>query len=115
MTEAAPISQEMRLSVERQKLLERRIKGGVTESAVGSRMSATRRSGPARLSFAQERLWLLEQLETVGTAYHLPCVARMSGQIDVAALERSLVEVERRHEAVRTRFVAVDGGPVQVI
>jgi amino acid adenylation domain-containing protein len=115
MTDAAPISQATRLSAERQKLLELRIKGVLAGSAVGIRLSGRPRSGPVRLSFAQERLWLLEQLEAVGAAYHLPCIARINKPLDVAALERSVAEVERRHEAVRTRFAVVDGEPVQVI
>src|SRR4051812_33241311 len=67
------------------------------------------------LSFAQERLWFLEQLESLGTAYNLGNAFRLLGHLDVAALERSLRELVRRHEGLRTRFYAVDGQGVQQI
>ena len=67
------------------------------------------------LSYAQERLWFLEQLGLVGSAYHVATAIRLEGALDVGALERGIGEVERRHESVRTRFAAVDGQGVQVI
>jgi amino acid adenylation domain-containing protein len=67
------------------------------------------------LSYAQERLWLLEQIWGMGSAYNLPASVRLRGALDVAALERSFVAVVERHEGLRTRFVAVNGSPVQVI
>jgi amino acid adenylation domain-containing protein len=65
------------------------------------------------LSYAQERLWFVEQLE--GGAYSMPAAVRLRGDLDVAALAASLREIVRRHEALRTRFAAVAGRPVQVI
>ncbi|RKH11913.1 amino acid adenylation domain-containing protein, partial [Corallococcus sp. CA053C] len=67
------------------------------------------------LSFAQERLWLFEQLHPGTATYNMPCAVRMSGRLDVGALERSLEEIERRHEALRTVFPLVDAEPVQAI
>ncbi|MCP4662756.1 MAG: non-ribosomal peptide synthetase, partial [bacterium] len=67
------------------------------------------------LSFAQQRLWFLEQLETGNTAYNIPGAVRLSGAVDAGVLERVLTEVVRRHEALRTTFAARDGRPVQVI
>jgi len=66
-------------------------------------------------SFAQERLWLLEQLHPGGAAYHVPAAVRLSGELDVAALAASLREIVRRHESLRTGFEAVDGRPVQAV
>ncbi|WPB73702.1 amino acid adenylation domain-containing protein [Archangium violaceum] len=74
-----------------------------------------RGAGAPPLSFAQQRLWFIEQLAPGGFAYNLPFVTRLKGRLDVAALERSLVELVRRHEALRTTFTRVDGQPVQRI
>jgi amino acid adenylation domain-containing protein len=67
------------------------------------------------LSFAQQRLWFLEQFEPDSYAYNMPGAIRLTGSLDIAALERSLNEVVRRHEALRTTFKLKDGEPVQVI
>src|SRR5262245_7224505 len=67
------------------------------------------------LSFAQQRLWLLEQWEPGGCVYNIPAAFRLTGALNVAALERSVNEMVRRHETLRTTFNAVDGDPVQVI
>ena len=67
------------------------------------------------LSFAQQRLWFLDQLEPNSAMYNMPDAVRLSGALDVAALERSLNEIVRRHEGLRTNFQAREGRPVQVI
>jgi len=67
------------------------------------------------LSFAQERLWFLDQMEPGCPAYNVPAAFRLTGPLDVAALERSLNEIVRRHEALRTTFVAIEGRPTQII
>ena len=67
------------------------------------------------LSFAQERLWLLDQIDGASAAYNIPCAVHLAGALDTAALERAVNEVVRRHEALRTRFEAVSGEPRQVI
>jgi NRPS condensation-like uncharacterized protein/acyl carrier protein len=67
------------------------------------------------LSFAQERLWLLEQLQPGSLAYHTPAAIRLDGSLDIAALEQALNEILRRHEVFRTTFTVVDGQPVQAI
>src|ERR1043166_5811680 len=73
------------------------------------------RSEALPLSFAQQRLWFLDQLEPGTATYNIPIGIRLSGQLNVAALEQSLSEVVRRHETLRTRFVSVDGAAQQVI
>ncbi|HVG19606.1 MAG TPA: condensation domain-containing protein, partial [Blastocatellia bacterium] len=67
------------------------------------------------LSFAQQRLWFLDQLGPGSPIYNIPVAVRLSGRLDTEALGRSLNEVARRHEILRTRFVAVEGRPAQVI
>jgi amino acid adenylation domain-containing protein len=68
--------------------------------------------GPARLSFAQERLWFLEQLGGSTAAYNMPIGARLRGALDVDALRRALSEVVSRHEALRSTFVIEGRHPV---
>jgi amino acid adenylation domain-containing protein len=63
-------------------------------------------------SFAQQRLWFLDQLEGAGAAYHMPVALRLSGALDAPALAASLAAVVRRHEVLRSRFETVDGAPV---
>ncbi|HVH11393.1 MAG TPA: condensation domain-containing protein, partial [Longimicrobium sp.] len=73
------------------------------------------RTGPLPLSFAQERLWFLDQLERDSAFYNIPAALRIDGALDAAALERALGEIIRRHEALRTTFPQVDGAPVQAV
>jgi amino acid adenylation domain-containing protein len=75
----------------------------------------TGRTEPPLLSFAQERLWFLDQLEPGSAFYNLPFALRLRGELDVDALERSLGEIVRRHEALRTSFREHDGTPRQVV
>jgi amino acid adenylation domain-containing protein len=72
-------------------------------------------SGQESLSFAQQRLWFIDQLSPGGFAYNITGGLRITGSLDVAALERTLEELVRRHEPLRTVFVAVDGRPLQVV
>ena len=67
------------------------------------------------LSFAQERLWFLNQLEPENPFYNMPTILRLGGPFDVAAAQRVLNEIVRRHEVLRTRFVSTNGKPVQII
>src|ERR1700731_4846239 len=77
--------------------------------------STTAADYSSHMSFAQERLWLLEQIEAAGSAYNIAGGLRLSGVLDVSALERAFAAVVERHETLRTRFAVVDGAPVQVI
>lgn len=67
------------------------------------------------VSFAQERLWFLSQLEPNNPSYNEPVALRLIGFLNIVALEQSLNQIIQRHEVLRTNFVTVDGQPVQVM
>ncbi len=73
------------------------------------------RESPLPLSFAQQRLWFIDQLEAGSPFYNSPAAVRLYGHLDLKALEQTMTEVVRRHEVLRTHFAVVDGEPVQVI
>ena len=73
------------------------------------------RDGNLPLSFAQQRLWFVSQLDPETPAYNLDTIVRLKGELNMAAIERSLNEIVARHEILRTTFPVVDGQPVQVI
>jgi amino acid adenylation domain-containing protein len=73
------------------------------------------RGGEAEPSFAQQRLWFLDQLLPGSTRYNVPAALRLAGRLDVEALSRSVNEIVRRHEVLRTTFASRGGRPVQVI
>ena len=67
------------------------------------------------LSFAQQRLWLLDRLDPGSPLYNVPRALRLAGTLNVDALERALTEIVRRHEALRTTFPIIDEQPVQSV
>ena len=67
------------------------------------------------LSFAQQRLWFLSQLEPASIVYHRSLALRITGKLQTQAIEQCLNEIVRRHEVLRTNFQVIDGEPVQVI
>src|SRR5688572_15392193 len=103
------------LSAAKQFLLERRLQGAQRNTARELAITRGTHGGRAPLSFAQQRLWFLEQLCPGSSVYNIIEALRLHGALDASALERSLQEIVRRHEALRTNFMAVDGQPVQVI
>ncbi|HEX2187810.1 MAG TPA: amino acid adenylation domain-containing protein, partial [Longimicrobiaceae bacterium] len=74
-----------------------------------------RDGSPLPLSFAQQRLWFIDQLEPGSATYNMPSSQRLRGPLDPRVLERALGEVVRRHEALRTTFGETGGVPFQVV
>jgi amino acid adenylation domain-containing protein len=103
------------LSPEKQRLLALLLK----EKNIGlSRLpllAQSRETNVFPLSFAQQRLWFLDQLDPGSPTYLIPATFRFTGPLDIESLKRSLDEVVRRHEVLRTSFATVEGRPVQVI
>jgi surfactin family lipopeptide synthetase A len=87
-------------------------KEGVQQAPRPKRIS---RDGELPLSSAQMRLWLFDQLEPSSAAYNVAIRHDFRGHLDLAAFERSLSEIVRRHDVLRTCYLRVDGGPVQKI
>ncbi|MCP4658775.1 MAG: hypothetical protein GY856_25470, partial [bacterium] len=111
-------SRQSRLSEARKALLARRLRGRSKKPAEGIPRRPVPDPGSldtAPLSFAQQRLWFLEQLEPGTGLYNIPRPVRLAGQLDLDVLARSLNEIVRRHEILRTTFVSVEGEPLHVI
>jgi aryl carrier-like protein len=92
--------------------------GGRLSEAGASSLSAIERadrSVPLPLSWSQQRLWFIDQLEGAGASYHIPGAIRLHGELDRSALQRALDTIVERHESLRTVFAKVQGEAVQVI
>ncbi|HEX4494362.1 MAG TPA: non-ribosomal peptide synthase/polyketide synthase [Thermoanaerobaculia bacterium] len=94
-------------------------RAGQTEPAGGGLaappITRVPRQGEIPLSFAQERLWFLDQFESTGSAYNIPLTIRLRGALDPSILQRSLAAILSRHEVLRTSFTSAGGRAVQVI
>ncbi|HEX7239644.1 MAG TPA: amino acid adenylation domain-containing protein, partial [Longimicrobiaceae bacterium] len=84
-------------------------------AGVAPPMERVSREGPLPLSFAQQRLWVLDRLEPGSAAYNMPSALRLHGPLHTPALRAGIAELVRRHEALRTVFAEQGGTPVQVI
>ncbi|HEY9810874.1 MAG TPA: amino acid adenylation domain-containing protein [Halomicronema sp.] len=92
----------------------------ISQYRAGEKLKATPikpalRSEKIPLSFAQQRLWFLDQLQPGNPAYNIPAAVRLKGVLNVPAFKQSFQEIIKRHEALRTTFKSVEGKPVQVI
>lgn len=84
-------------------------------SITGPSSSVIRSASHLPLSFAQNRLWIIEQLYALESVYNVPIILRIQGTLDLLALQESLNEIIRRHEILRTTFGHTDGLPFQQI
>jgi amino acid adenylation domain-containing protein len=103
------------LSVAKRRLLEERLRGALKVPAEDRCIHKRPNNDLIPLSFAQQRLWFLDQLMPNNSFYNLSSWVRLKGKLDLEAMERSVNEIIRRHEALRTRIEVKEGGPVQVV
>jgi myxalamid-type nonribosomal peptide synthetase MxaA len=103
------------LSEAKRRLLEQRLKGGRSTAQVQSSIASRPGEIPPYLSYAQERLWFLAQLHPDSSAYNMHEAVRLSGLLDLTALQDSFRAVIRRHDILRTRFVRAGDDLVQII
>ena len=87
----------------------------VSPPQAGPPLAPVPRTGEIPVSFAQQRLWLLDRYEPGNPVYNIVQAVRLRGRLDEAALGKALGEVVRRHESLRTTFGEIEGRPVQVI
>jgi aspartate racemase len=103
------------LSPDKRALLEKLIREKLPESSLLRQIRRRPEQEVLPLSFAQQRMWFLDQLEPGSPSYNISRALLFAGPLNAEALERSLNEILRRHEAMRTVFPSVDGDAVQVI
>ena len=99
------------LSAAKRLLLEKRLRGEKIGSSVPAMVRVPHAGSMLPLSYAQQRLWFIDQLTPGRSSYNIPGGMRLEGPLDLEALRSSLTEIARRHESLRTRFVAVKGEP----
>ncbi|HEX5872406.1 MAG TPA: condensation domain-containing protein, partial [Longimicrobium sp.] len=102
-----------RLSEAKRLLLEKRIQGTAKPTTP---KNAIRKAGGGPvfpMSYAQERLWFLDQMEPGNPFYNIPMACLISARVDVPTLERAMTELVTRHESLRTVYGLVDGEPRQ--
>lgn len=102
-------------SLEKQKLFQTLLKNKGINTLGTQTISSKTETGSCKLSFAQERLWFLTQLEPESPLYNIPVAVRLQGQLNLRALRQSFNEIFSRHEALRTNFQTVEGQPIAVI
>src|ERR1700749_5032003 len=103
------------LTPAQRELLARLLEEEGIETAERRRVGRRSPDQELHLSFAQQRLWLLDQIEPGNAAYNISKLFRLTGRLNLLALERALNEIIRRHESLRTTFTIEDGRPLQVV
>ncbi|MCM3903132.1 MAG: condensation domain-containing protein, partial [Pyrinomonadaceae bacterium] len=103
------------LSPTKRALVELLLKEKKEKQSRGQKILRRPESNVVPLSFAQQQLWFLDQLNPGEAYYNIPRALRLSGWLNVMALEQSLSEIIRRHEVLRTTFDAIQGEPCQIV
>jgi amino acid adenylation domain-containing protein len=103
------------LSGQRQALLQKLLREEGFRASDTDQIAPREQPGPVPLSFAQQRLWFLQQLEPESYVYNIPVALRIEGPLDIAALEQGINQVICRHESLRTSFRTVNGQTFQFV
>jgi len=103
-----------RLSPAQRALLLKELQKEAARKDVELKISRRSEAGPIPLSFSQQGLWFVSQIDPNTPLYNVPEAVQLSGQLNVEALEQSLNEIIRRHDALRTSFKVVAREPVQI-
>src|SRR5437016_14398642 len=102
------------LSEAKKALLEKRLRAAVEQPGKAPGIPRRSRREKAPLSYEQERLWFLDQLEPNSPLYSLPLALRLHGSLNREALQKSLTAIVGAHEVLRTRVIAENGAPIQI-
>ena len=103
------------LSPAKRALLMKSLQKNAIQSQETQTIPRRERQSGIPLSFAQQRLWLIDRLESGTVAYNVPFAVRLKGSLNPAAFERSINEVIKRHEALRTTFTLEGDQPIQIV
>ncbi|MCB9079503.1 MAG: amino acid adenylation domain-containing protein [Anaerolineaceae bacterium] len=104
------------LSPAQRALLEARLSAKLTTNPTGDQLIPRQANdGPLPLSFSQQRIWFLNQLEPDSPVYNLPRAVRIKGPLDVKVLHQALTAIISRHATLRTTFTVIDGEPKQIV
>lgn len=103
------------LSAAKRAILQKQLEGKIALHRPAAAVIPKRPQDPSPLSFSQQQLFLLDQLEPGAAVYNFSMAVRLSGALDIPVLERALNEIVRRHESLRTVFVIEDSEPVQKV
>lgn len=105
----------MGTAAQRRKLLAKFIQLRSVQSPARTPLSSQHKQTVPRLSYAQQRLWFLWQLDPETSAYNIPILLNIQGDLQIAALQKAITEIVRRHEVLRSVFPACDGNPMLVV
>src|SRR5439155_26241049 len=114
LVENGTASRPSGLSEPKQALLQKRLRTAMESAAKPQTIPRRGQRGKGPLSYEQERLWFLDQLEPNSPLYSLPLALRLRGLLDRDALQKSIISIVAAHEVLRTRVVAENGEPIQV-
>ncbi|MGB8507209.1 MAG: condensation domain-containing protein, partial [Pyrinomonadaceae bacterium] len=104
-----------KLSPAKRALLIQILRADAAQRSAVTKIPPRAQKSPVVLSFAQQRLWFIDQLDPGNPAYNCPAAVSLVGSLDLAALRTSFDHLISRHESLRTTFASIDGLPHQII